>query len=103
VKIQGAIRWQVDWASKSVWNRQKGSNLWRVGIDGAYRIQPDPDAKGEILALRANWKDADTLILQAQYPTGGMVWEYQMQISGDTLSVELNDNETFSAQLTGKR
>ncbi|WP_373975309.1 serine hydrolase [Chitinibacter sp. SCUT-21] len=99
----GALLWRVDWQNKkSLWNRSSGTNHWRVGLDGAYRFQRDPSANGETLALRAKWLDPETLTLEAQYPTGGGVWEYQMQLSGDTLSVELNDNEAFATQFTGR-
>ncbi|WP_348944892.1 hypothetical protein ABHF33_16050 [Chitinibacter sp. FCG-7] len=97
----GAMNCRVEWSNQAAWRPQSAGSEWKVGFDGAYRLQSDPQQNGEILALRGRWLDANTLQLQAQYPSGGMKWEYEMRFEGESVAVSLTDNEVLDVQFAG--
>ncbi|QLI83071.1 serine hydrolase [Chitinibacter fontanus] len=98
----GAMKWRVAWSMQLGAQRQSGINEWKIGFDGAYRMQADPLQNGAILALRGRWLDTHTLQLHTQYPSGGMKWEYQMRFTGDSVAVHVADNEAVDMHLTGQ-
>ncbi|WP_157314663.1 serine hydrolase [Chitinibacter sp. GC72] len=97
----GAMNCRVEWSNQAAWRSHSAGSEWKVGFDGAYRLQSDPQQNGEILALRGRWLDANTLQLQAQYPSGGMKWEYEMRFEGESVAVSLADNEVFDVKFSG--